>query len=211
MAYNIGVTYEPTGGTMSHRIAYYRVSTRDQSIESQRKALGGGFDKEFSDAGVSGTVLAQDRPGLAELLGYAREGDSVYVYAVDRLGRDAIDVQQTVKALLDDGVALHVHGIGQLAGEAGRIVLALMAQLAELERNKILERTEAGRKVARESIQQTGKTHKGKDSMGRPFTHKPEMIIKWRADNSASIKQTAEHFGISVATVKRAAKLVQGG
>ena len=76
-----------------HRIAYYRVSTGDQSIESQRLALGGDFDQEFSDEGVSGGTLAAKRPGFADLLSKVRPGDMVHVYAVDRLGRDALDVQ----------------------------------------------------------------------------------------------------------------------
>ncbi|WP_309645683.1 recombinase family protein, partial [Phenylobacterium sp.] len=75
------------------RIAYYRVSSRDQSIEAQRHAMGGGFDREFSDEGVSGGVMAADRPGFAKLLDQVREGDTVCFYAVDRLGRDALDVQ----------------------------------------------------------------------------------------------------------------------
>ena len=195
--------------TMSQRIAYYRVSTRDQSIESQRAELGGGFDREFVDQSVSGAVLARERPGMAALLGYAREGDTVFVYAVDRLGRDAIDVQQTVHDLIAKGVAVHVHGLGPIAGEVGKIVLAVLAQVAELERNRIRERTEAGRKLARDTIKATGKTHRGKDSLGRPFTHQPDEIVTWRKVNNASIKATAEHFGISLATVKRAANLVQ--
>lgn len=195
--------------TMSQKIAYYRVSTRDQSIESQRAELGGNFDKEYMDEGVSGAIPAKDRPGMAELLGYARAGDTVFVYAVDRLGRDSIDIQQTVRDLLNKGVAVHVHGLGPIAGEAGKLVLALLAQLAELERAKIIERTEAGRKLARDSILKTGKTHRGKESMGRPFTHQPAEIVAWRKANNASIKTTSEHFGVSIATVKRAATLVQ--
>jgi putative DNA-invertase from lambdoid prophage Rac len=144
---------------------------------------------------------------MSELLDYARSGDTVYVYAVDRLGRDSIDIQTTVRELLNKGVALHVHGIGQIAGEAGKLVLALLAQLAEMERAKIIERTEAGRKLARETIQTTGKTHRGKESMGRPFTTPPAEIIAWRKANQASIKEAAKHFQISVATVKRAATL----
>ena len=77
------------------RIAYFRVSTTDQSIEAQRHALGGGFDREYADEGISGGVLAADRPGFAKLLEQVRSGDSVHVYAVDRLGRDALDVQTT--------------------------------------------------------------------------------------------------------------------
>ena len=194
---------------MSQRIAYFRVSTTGQSIEAQRAELGGNFDREFQDVGVSGAVLARQRPGMAELLDYARSGDTVFVYAVDRLGRDSIDVQQTVRTLLDKGVQLHVHGIGPIAGEAGKLVLALLAQLAEMERARITERTESGRKLARETLQTTGKTHRGKESMGRPFTHQPAEIVAWRAANQASIAKTAEHFGISIATVKRAATLAK--
>lgn len=194
---------------MSQRLAYYRVSTTGQSIDAQRAELGGNFDREFQDAGISGAVLARQRPAMAELLDYAREGDTVFVYAVDRLGRDSIDIQQTVRDLLNKGVALHVHGIGPIAGEPGKLVLALLAQLAEMERNKIIERTEAGRNLARETLQTTGLTHRGKESMGRPFETSPEEIVAWRAANQASIAKTAEHFGISIATVKRAAQLTK--
>ena len=194
---------------MSQRIAYFRVSTTGQSIEAQRAELGGNFDREFLDIGVSGAVLARQRPAMAELLDYARSGDTVFVYAVDRLGRDSIDIQQTVRDLINKGVALHVHGIGPIAGEAGKLVFALLAQLAEMERAKILERTESGRKLARETLQTTGKTHRGKESMGRPFTHQPAEIVAWRTANQASIAKTAEHFGISIATVKRAATLTK--
>ena len=192
---------------MSQRIAYFRVSTTGQSIEAQRAELGGNFDREFQDVGVSGAVLARQRPGMAELLDYARSGDTVFVYAVDRLGRDSIDVQQTVRTLLDKGVQLHVHGIGPIAGEAGKLVLALLAQLAEMERTRIAERTQAGRKLANETLEKTGKTHRGKETMGRPFAHQPTEIVAWRTANQASIAKTAEHFGISIATVKRAATL----
>ena len=71
------------------RIAYYRVSTGDQHVDAQRQALGGQFDKEFTDEGVSGATPAATRPAFAKLLSYVREGDTIYVYALDRLGRDA--------------------------------------------------------------------------------------------------------------------------
>src|SRR4051794_38883677 len=104
------------------RIAYYRVSSIDQSIASQRSAMlkdagGKPFAKEFKDEGISGTVPAASRPGFGELLKYVHdhEGNTVHVYAVDRLGRDALDVQATVRALLDRGVAVEVHGLGRIA------------------------------------------------------------------------------------------------
>jgi putative DNA-invertase from lambdoid prophage Rac len=139
------------------RFAYYRVSTGDQSIEAQRGALGGAFDREFTDKGVSGGVMAAERPGFAKLLEQVRSGDEVYVYAVDRLGRDAIDVQETVRRLVRSGVTLHIHGIGPVAEGVGEIVVAVLAQVAALERRRITERTEAGRVAAKLAVWPLGR------------------------------------------------------
>jgi putative DNA-invertase from lambdoid prophage Rac len=197
------------------RIAYYRVSTADQSIEAQRHVLLGaagacGFDKEFSDIGVSGAVAAASRPGFAKLLGYVREGDTVHVYAVDRLGRDALDVQTTVRDLLKRGVEVEVHGLGRIAAGVGELILAVLAQVADMERNRIKERTAAGRERAKEALTKTGLTHRGKSSMGRPLgrvkgdrTVDPKVVAQWRTANRASISTTATHFDLSQASVKR--------
>lgn len=195
---------------MSQRIAYYRCSTTDQSIEAQRHALGGSFDHEFSDEGVSGSVPAADRPGFAELLRFIRKGDTLHVYAVDRLGRNALDVQTTVRKLLDKGVAVEVHGLGRIAKGVGELILAVLAQVADMEKQRIIERTAAGREKAREALATTGKTHRGKESLGRPVgTVKsgaevnPQQVAQWRLENGKSIADTAAHFKISTATVKR--------
>jgi putative DNA-invertase from lambdoid prophage Rac len=188
---------------MSHRIAYYRVSTGDQSIAAQRTAMGGTFDQEFADEGVSGGTLAADRPEFAKLLSAIRKGDNLCVYAVDRLGRDALDVQGTVRTLMDRGVTVDIHGLGPITGDIGKLILAVLAQVAEMERNRIKERCNSGRDAARAALASTGKTHKGKHGLGRkPLDAGPE-IAAWRKANGASIAQTAEHFGISPASVKR--------
>lgn len=188
---------------MTHRIAYFRVSTADQSIEAQRAAMGGTFDQEFIDEGVSGGMMAADRPGFAAMLAGLRSGDTVHVYAVDRLGRDALDVQATVRRLLDLGVTVDVHGLGPIGRGVGELILAVLAQVADMERRRIAERTEAGRKAARAALQATGKTHHGKDGLGRPFAADAGAVRDWRKGNSASIAETARQFGLSVATVKR--------
>lgn len=196
---------------MSHRIAYFRVSTGDQSVEAQRTAMGGGFDKEFTDEGVSGGTLAADRPGFAKLLSHLRKGDTLAVYAVDRLGRDALDVQGTVRTLIDRGVIVDVHGLGKIEGDIGKLILAVLAQVAEMERNRITERCNSGRAAARAALAATGKTHKGKHGLGRKPVYlgkkelggDPGAIAAWRKANGASIAQTAQHFGISPASVKR--------
>lgn len=70
-------------------IGYIRVSTGEQSVESQRHNIEQLHKVEewFADEGVSGMVRAADRPGFAKLLGYVRKGDTLIVGAVDRLGR----------------------------------------------------------------------------------------------------------------------------
>lgn len=190
-------------------IAYYRCSTGDQRIDAQRHALlgtlvaGSAFDEEFADEGVSGAISAAQRPGFAALVAYIRKGDTLHVSAVDRLGRDALDIQTTVRNLLDKGVAIEVYGLGRIARGVGELILAVLAQVADMERQRILERTEAGRAKARESLAATGQTHRGALSLGRPKHLDPLIVAQWRLDNSASVSTTSIHFGCSRATVKR--------
>ena len=188
---------------MNHRVAYYRVSTGDQSIEAQRHALGGQFDAEYEDIGVSGGTMAAGRPGFAKLLEQIRTGDTLCVYAVDRLGRDALDVQTTVRRLIEAGVTVDIHGLGQIGRGVGEIILAVLAQVADMARQKIRERTEAGRAAARVALRATGKTHRGKNSLGRPKAADSAVVVSWRRDSKASIRETALHFRLSDATVKR--------
>lgn len=187
---------------MAH-IAYFRVSSLDQSIEAQRGGMGAEFDEEFTDHGVSGAIPAAQRPGFAKLLAFIRKGDTLHVYAVDRLGRDALDVQGTVRALLSKGVAVEVYGLGRIAKGVGELILAVLAQVADMERHRINERTAAGREAARKSLAETGLTHRGKASLGRPVKGDAEGVVKWRMENGKSIAETAEHWGVSLATVKR--------
>lgn len=165
--------------------------------------MSGTFDNEFSDVGVSGATLAAARPEFAKLLRSVCKGDTVCIYAVDRLGRDALDVQSTVRVLMDKGVMVDIHGLGLIGKGVGEIILAVLAQVADMERNKIKERCEGGRKAAREALAATGLTHKLKHGLGRqPVAVGPE-IGAWRKQNGASIANTAKHFNVSVATVKR--------
>lgn len=188
------------------RIAYYRVSTLEQSVASQRSALSGNFEREFIDEGVSGAIPAAERPAFAEMLRFVREGDSLHLYSVDRLGRDALDVQHTVRELIKRGVAVEIHGLGRIAEGVGELILAVLAQVADMERKRINERTASGRKVAQELLATTGKTQHGKQSMGRPTAANCNEVKAWRGEKQASISQTAEHFKLSTATVKRYCK-----
>ncbi|BAN54194.1 MULTISPECIES: recombinase family protein [Pseudomonas] len=180
-------------------IGYVRVSTGEQSVAAQKHSMRAhAIDKWFEDSGVSGAVPALERPGCAAMLAYAREGDTVVVAAVDRLGRDTIDVLSTVEALQAKAVSvISVREGFDLSTEIGRFMLAMLAAVAKLERSNIKARQMAGIEKARSE---------GK-ALGRKATVDPVEVSTWRRENSASIAQTAEQFGISTATVKRCCRV----
>ena len=180
-------------------VAYYRVSTTEQSIENQRRELEKVYsiDREFSDNGVSGTVEAVERDGFAAMLNYVREGDTLLTVDIDRLGRDAIDVQQTITTLKAMGVNIIITRLGvDLNSDAGELLITIMSKVAEMERKKMLERQRAG--IARAKAE--GKYKGSKKSVD------PVVVRKVR--KTMSIAETAEHLNISVATVKRLQKAV---
>jgi len=182
---------------MTATIAYVRVSTDDQTTHSQRYAIESRYkvDRWFSDEATSGATKAKSREGFSKLLHYVREGDTVVVYAIDRLGRDTIDVLETVEMLKAKGVAVVSMREGfDLSTPVGKAMLAMMAALAELERSNIKTRQMAG--IARAKAE-------GK-ALGREKVINDKEVARWRSENNASIKATAEQFSISPASVKRA-------
>lgn len=123
--------------------------------------------------------------------------------AVDRLGRDAIDIQSTIRELISKGVTVEIRGLGQIAKGVGELIIAVLAQVADMKRQRIRERTSSGRELARATLAATGKTHRGKESLGRPYRGDAGAVRVWRDKHSASIKETAEQFNLSTSTVKR--------
>ena len=145
-----------SGGT---RVGYTRVSTVAQTLEQQNSALAAaGVSKTFSDT-LSGA--RDDRPGLAALLDYVREGDTVVVWKLDRLGRNTLHVLETVKALTDAGVTLisTTDGIDSSTA-AGRMVIAVLASMAQFERELIRERTALKRSTSRANGTKFGRPRK---------------------------------------------------
>lgn len=186
---------------MSEVIGYARVSTGDQTTDTQIHAVESLYkiDKWFTDSATSGTTKGRNREGLGSLLSYARDGDKVVVYSIDRLGRDTIDVLTTVEELRNKGVAVMSHREGfDLSTDVGKLMLTMLASLAELERKNIKARQMAG--IARAKSE-------GK-ALGRQKQIDDNKVVQWRKEKSASIKQTAEYFGISTASVKRACNSV---
>ncbi len=129
-------------------VGYARVSTQDQTLDLQKDALNqAGCNKIFTDT-ASGAQLG--RPGLDEALSFVREGDTLAVWRLDRLGR-------SLKQLIETVSLLHQHGIGfrsltesiDTTSSGGKLIFHVFGALAEFERDLIRERTRAGLQAAR--------------------------------------------------------------
>jgi len=135
-------------------LGYTRVSTISQDARLQLDALVSvGVEPRdvFSDV-TSGSKTAAQRPGMRRLMDYAAAGDTVVVWRVDRLGRSLIDVLNTVNLLREAGIGIRSVQDGiDPATTSGRLMLNMLATLAEYERELITERVNAGIAAARAS------------------------------------------------------------
>jgi DNA invertase Pin-like site-specific DNA recombinase len=134
------MTVESSGAA---RVGYTRVSTVSQTLDQQNAALvAAGITKTFSDT-MSGA--RDDRSGLAALLDYVRDGDTVVVWKLDRLGRNTQHVLEVVDRLtsLDVGFRSLTEGL-HTDGPMGKAMPTIMAAFAQLERDTMIERTRAG-------------------------------------------------------------------
>lgn len=124
-------------------IGYARVSTPDQDLALQRDALDAvGCVQVFQDI-ASGAKA--DRPGLSEALAYAREGDVLVVWKLDRLGRSLPHLIETVTTLAARGVGFRsLTEAIDTTTSGGRLVFHIFGALGQFERDLIRERTRAG-------------------------------------------------------------------
>ncbi len=171
-------------------IGYARVSTQDQTLRLQHDALtAGGCEK------LSGTRTTL--PAREKLLAFARKGDVVVVWKLDRLGRSLRDLIDVVNSLQDRGVGLRsLQEAIDTTTPAGKLTFHIFAALAEFERDMICERTRAGLSAA----------HKRGVAIGRPRALTPEQILiaeAMTADPAISTRQVAEQFGIHRSMTER--------
>lgn len=175
-------------------IGYARVSTQDQNLDLQTEALTrAGCEKIYEDK-ISGVRV--ERPGLTRALEMLREGDTLVVWKLDRLGR-------SVKQLVDMVGELHKQGIQfksltdaiDTGTPAGRFFFHVMASLAEMERELIIERTRAGLDAAKQ--------------LGRKGGRKPKMTsskiesAKKLLASGIPPRDVAKDLGVSIPTLYR--------
>lgn len=179
-------------------IGYQRVSTNTQDAQLQADALAeAGCARIFEDKASSKNA---DRAGLLAALDYMREGDTLTVWKLDRLGRSTKDVLTIAEDLHARGIALRIL-TGTLAGSystkgEGKFFFTMMVAFAELERDMIVERTRAGLDAAKAQ----GRTG------GRPTVMDADKLAaaKARKAKGESVTAIAKAFKVSRATLYRA-------
>jgi putative DNA-invertase from lambdoid prophage Rac len=168
------------------------MTTANQRLELEQ--AGYRIDYWHEDT-ISGSTNAMGRPGFAAMLDKMRDGETLIVSKLDRLGRDAIDVIATVRMLAERSIRVIVHSLGgvDLASPTGKLLVTMLAAVAEMERDLLIERTHAGITRAR---------NEGKH-VGRPFKTSPgqrsEMVSCLAA--GATVSAVARKYGVSRATV----------
>lgn len=182
-------------------IGYIRVSTAQQAREgtsllSQRDILGqAGAERYFEDAGKSGAL--KSRPALDEMLIHLRPGDTVVVAKLDRLGRSLSHLIELIEHFQKNSITFKSVSEGiDSSTSAGRLMIGVFGALAEFERDRIEERTSAGRAAARA---------KGKMG-GRPRKFDTETVLKAQrihGNPDLTSKEKALALGVSVATYYR--------
>lgn len=184
-------------------VGYMRVSTADQNTDGQRDALIAAGVKDdarhlFQDHGVSGAKAK--RPGFDKCLESLREGDTLVVAKLDRLGRSLGNLVELFQELGEQGIAVRVLDNTMLSTDGNKaqakLMLGIFGALAEYERDLILERTHVGLAAARA---------RGRVG-GRPRlldSAKVERAKQLHAAGVMSPKEISDAVGVSVATLYR--------
>ena len=183
------------------KIGYARVSSTDQNLARQLEQLEH-VDKLFSDKESGGTL---ERPQLAAMLSYLREGDIVIVTELDRLGRNNKELTQVMNAIQSKGATLEVLGLPTLNGIQddnlrlllNNLILEIVKYQAEAERQKIKERQAQGIALAKTQGKYQGRKALFSEDDSR-LKHAFELYLSGLSD-----KDVAKLTGINERTFRR--------
>ncbi|MUG73849.1 MULTISPECIES: recombinase family protein [Paenibacillus] len=132
------------------KYGYARVSTLGQDLKVQIEALKAEGCEEVTEEKFTGTTTS--RPRFEELVSKLKTGDTLVVTKLDRLARNVKEGIEIIESLFKKGVKVHVLNVGLLENTTmGRFFLQTMLAVAEMERNLIVERTQEGKAIAKQS------------------------------------------------------------
>ncbi len=187
------------------KIGYARVSTEEQKADLQFDALkSAGCDEIYSDK-MSGAKF--DRPGLNEMLKFARAGDTIIVWKLDRLGRSLKDLVATIQEFIAKGIHFKsLHENIDTTSPSGKLIFHIFASLAEFERDIIKERTNAGLQAARARGRLGGRP-KGLSPQAEATSYAAAALYK---EGQLSIKQICQKLSISQRTLYKYLRTREG-
>ncbi len=186
---------------MNQRIGYARASTDDQNLDVQRGAMHVAGVQSIYEETATGTTA--DRPELDHCLQALREGDTLVVWRLDRLGRSLPDLVRIVAELEDKGIGFEsITEKIETSSAGGKLVSNVFAVLAEFERNLVRERTRAGLTAAR--------------ARGRAGGRKPKLdekqvreIKALMRDPTIPVSTIAKRYKVSRTTIYKVAPVRQ--
>ena len=179
---------------MPDTVAYSRVSSADQNVD--RQLPDEKFDKTFTD---KASAKDTDRPALADLLDYVRDGDSVVVHSIDRLARNLADLEQLVGQLNEKGVSVEFRKESlTFSGGADpmqKLLLQMLGAVAEFERSMIRERQREGIAAAKAAGKQLGRKS--------ALDEKDLKRLRAKRTKGVGVRDLQDEFNISRASVYR--------
>jgi DNA invertase Pin-like site-specific DNA recombinase len=181
--------------TSTRLIGYARVSTVGQTLEAQLEQLGAAHCEPVFREKAGGARI--DRKELQRLLRSLKAGDTVVVTRIDRLARSTFDLFAIVRQIVEAGAQFRslAEPWADTSTSTGRLMLAVLGGLADVERDLIRTRTAEGRSRAK-----ARGTH-----MGRPpkLTANQRLEARERLDNGEPVADVARTFNVSAATISR--------
>jgi putative DNA-invertase from lambdoid prophage Rac len=186
---------------MARTFAHCRVSTTGQTTENQvREIEAAGFKvdaRRIVAETISGSSSIDERPGFAKLMDRLERDDVLIVTKMDRLGRNAVDVTQTVERLAGMGVRVHCLALGgvDLTSAAGKMTMQVLGAVAQFERDLLIERTNSG--LARAKAEGV--------VLGRPasLTVEEQGAVRSALAAGARVSELARQYDTSRQTIMR--------
>ncbi len=184
---------------MTRIFAYTRVSTAEQETANQLLEIkSAGYQIEphrYIEERISGSIEAFKRPCFLQLTQKLEQGDTLVVTKLDRLGRDSVDVQKTVRWFTAQGIRLIVLQLGNLdlTSSSGALMVKVLSAVADFERQLIVERVQAGLARAKAENKKLGRPSKTSAS-------DQQQIISMLAQGT-TVSQLARDFKVSRASI----------
>lgn len=178
---------------------YARVSTSGQakdgnSLENQREKLLNAGATEIVEENFTGTTT--NRPAFSKLIERLKSGDTLVVTKLDRFARTAGQGAELIKQLIEKGISVHVLNMGLIDNRpANKLMITMMLAFAEFERDMIVERTQEGKRIAK----QKADFREGRPRISKKQTDHALSLL----DSGMSYKQVSEVTGISKSTLIR--------